>query len=54
MGLLLGNPNPRLPWNNLLSLDSNSVCLDEDVSKYDPGEIKSSSDLGAQESLNGW
>lgn len=30
------------------------LCLDEDVSKYDPGEIKSSSDLGAQESLNRW
>lgn len=30
------------------------LCLDEDVSKYDPGEIKSSSDLGSQERLSGW
>lgn len=30
------------------------LCFDEDVSKYGPGETKSSSDLGAQESLNGW
>lgn len=53
MGLLLGNPNPRLPWNNS-TVPGLQPCLDEDVSKYDPGEIKSSSDLGAQENLNGW
>lgn len=43
--LFSGNPNPRLPCNYLLS---------KGVPEYSLEEIKSYSDLGAQESCNRW
>lgn len=30
------------------------LCLSENVSEYDPEEMRSYSDLGAQESCSGW
>jgi hypothetical protein len=46
--LLWGNPNPRLSWNYLLSLSPHSAS--KMFLENDQKEIRSYSDLGAQES----
>lgn len=52
--LLSGNPSPTQTVLELSAVSEPHFCLDEDVPEYNPEETKSYSDLGAQESSNGW
>lgn len=51
--LLSGSPKPQTVLE-LSDVHEPPICLDEDVPECDPEEIKSHSDLQAQESRNGW